>query len=461
MKVPEKFGRRIVIVLISIILIGCTNTGPAVLTPKTDIRNVSNGAGAEFVLEVYDVLEKNFYDPTQIKYADLLNAALEGAAVELRKKSIEFNPVKIESSRPFKEAKKKFTEEFQKAKALGGQVEDYDSNYLAFAAADILLEAMNDSHCYFYSPEMMRERNRSHRGEAVYAGIGVILSKLEDDYFYVRLVFPDGPAAKAGIRLYDRLVAVDGQKIPNDPNEIAKKVRGPKGTTVELTVERQKKILHLKVKRDDIIKPFAGRDIIHENGGIFGKITLYCFEYKSYDLVYDYIEEFQKAGVKGIILDLRENPGGKIEVLEFINELFLPENTALYVRKDRVSSYRYTTLFPPFTDLPLVILINNGSASASEVTASACQEACRAKIVGEKSAGAVGMGVTFDLSYDSGMMVTVAQCFSPSGKQLEKNGVTPDILVPLTKEDIENGKDTQLEVAIASLKEMIKSKDEK
>jgi len=451
-------GKALGILVIIGFLFGCTAPSVAVnIQISQDVKAAEEGAGADLVFEAYSILKQNFYDPSRINYVDLFNAALNGAALELKKENVEFYPEKLDSSLSLDAAKAKLATEFKRAKTLAINIRVWDQNHLGFAAVDYMIESVGDSHCYFMSPAMVQERRRSRSGEAAYVGIGVRMRQLENGYFYISTVFPDSPADRAGLKVYDRLVAIDGHKInaDTDLDDIAKRIRGLKNTIVQLTIERRKNIQTINIKRDEIVMPRVSRELIQQGDYLFGRIIIYGFEWGVYGAVYDSLTNFQQIGVKGIILDLRDNPGGYVDVLQRICEIFLPKNTVIFRSKYNSGWRQYIVRYPPLTNLPLVVLIDGGSASASEVTAAAMQEAGRAKIIGDKSAGAVGIGNSFAMSYDTEIMVTVAQCFTPSGRALEKNGVTPDIWVPINR-DIESGRDLHLDVAIAELQNQIK-----
>ena len=142
-------------------------------------------------------------------------------------------------------------------------------------------------------------------------------------------------------------------------------------------------------------------------------------------------------------------------VLKMALDMFLEKGTPLFIIKDKSGQTIYWSEGQPLTRLATVVLIDDNSSSASEVAASALQENNRATIVGKKSSGAVGAGRNFELSHEAAMLVTTAQVFTSQGKKLEKEGVTPDVIVELKKEDVAQGKDGQLEKAIEVLKERI------
>ena len=332
----------------------------------TDCQTVNEGAGANFIFKVCGDLDKYYVNPDALNYHKLLNAALEGMSAELKKNNIEFAPKKIDLNIPRIEARDKFIDEFERAKEAAKGNKDIGKNDLAFAAAAALLNSLDDSHTYFIPPKALEESRKRRNGEVSYAGIGIRYKQLEEDFFYVTDVFSGGPADKAGIKRFDRLTAVDGKKVGKTTKEISDSVRGAKGVSLELTVERQGKELKIKIERDNIAVPIVKEEIIKNGDDTFGYILLYSFESnEGYDKMVEYLEKFEKEKVKGIILDLRGNPGGSLRVLQAIAGLFLPSETDICAVKDRYWVRNYSVLPPCVTDLPLTILADETSGSAA------------------------------------------------------------------------------------------------
>lgn len=416
-----------------------------IVAPAPDRQDESTDA--EFVLDVYDNLRTYFFNPASLNHVALFNAGLDSLAAELGRWEIEFTPERIGEAVPLEWAKRHFTAEFERAEELTRDIPGMAAHALAFSAAAALLGAVNDSHTYFIPPDL-RERNN-------YSGIGALIKRLDSDFYYFDRVFPGSPAERAGLRRFDRLTAINGEAFPDNPREIVSLLRGEQGTVVELTIERGGRRMNFNVRRDSIEMPVAEREVLRVNGDThFGYIRLSAFNLSALWEVPQYIRELQ--GADGLILDLRGNSGGLIMVLQAVAGLFLEENTPIMVMRMRSGERRYVRSDSfTMTNLPLVVLVDEGSASASEITAVAFQEAGRATIVGAESRGAVGAGQSINLPYGAGMMVTTAQIFSPSGRALEGDGVHPDVVAPLTRDNVAAGRDAQLEEAIEVLKQMI------
>lgn len=175
-------------------------------------------SGTEVVFGTYQDLERLFYDPMRLKPSRLFNAALDGIAEELKSKNAEFNFSRIDDSASVVKAKKHFAAEYKKAEDLNAAINN--SAQLEFAALKGLLDAVDSSHTAFITPERLNEIRKSRRGKSGYAGIGVVLKKLEDNFYYIDWVTPGSPAAEVGLRKFDRLVKVNALAIPNDIGEI-------------------------------------------------------------------------------------------------------------------------------------------------------------------------------------------------------------------------------------------------
>lgn len=405
---------------------------------------------AKFVFEVSDVLGNEFYDPAILNYPKFYNAALEQIAGELKKQNIEFKSDKINDKTALKDCKDHFAHEFGRAKNLVKGKKEFANHQLAFAAADGFLTAVDDSHTYFLDPEQYQ----SSEG-GVYSGIGALLKKLEDNFYYLGRIYPNSPAEKTGLKRFDRLLEVDGRAIPNDASQIAKQIRGLGDTEVEITVERKGERLKFKIKRGTIMTPVFHGELIKTDDKILAYMQLEGFRIGASGELRRFILKAQKEGAKGFLLDLRGNPGGYLFEVDAVLEIFLKKDTPTYILKDKNSTEKRKTRSDPISESALVVLIDDDSGSGSEVCAALLQENGRATIVGEKSRGSVSVGQSYRLSFGAGMTVTVNQFFTAKGKKLEKEGVHPDIEIKFKKEDIFNARDAQLDRAIKVLKEKI------
>lgn len=416
-------------------------------------------AGSDFVTYIYEKLTDRFYDPSKLDKRKLFNAGLDGVAELLETKDLEFVPEKIPNDADPASAKAHFKREFERAQKLVKEKQiTLAKSQLAFAAAEALLEAVGDSHTRFITAEDWAEERKMERGQSGYAGINVTVAKLEDGYFYIKDIFANGPASMAGLRRFDRIVMVDGQEAGNDIGKLIDRIRGPPASIVVILVERYGQKLEFKVKRAHIFVPVLESRVEEFDGRKISILTLRGFELSITNHARHLGEAIIAEDRDGVIIDLRGNPGGLLLVLDYMVNLFLEENLHIYTLKDQDQELVYRTEKPQASKLPMVVLIDEGSASASEIFSAILQEQGRATIVGEKSAGAVSVGRRMYLAHGAGMMVTVQQFFTAKGKPLEKNGVIPDERLELTREDIKRGRDAQMEKALEVLKKKIESR---
>lgn len=436
--------------VLALLLIAGFICAPATAFVQDQDVDVSRETG--FVFRACENLEKYFYDSEKVVYSKLLNAALKGISEVLENQKTEYRPELMDEAVPPEEAKKHFEKELKRAKKISQKIEGLGHNDLMFGATEALLDSMDDSHTGFVSPEWYNE-DRS----GFYYGIGAAIRRLEKDFYFIPEVYESTPAEAAGLKKLDRLLEVDGTPIPDDLKEIINKIRGERGTEVELTVERKGERLKIKIRRQRINMPDMKTEILREKEGVFGYLQLYNFIAPSFFFEYELKKMLkQNPDLKGIILGLRGNAGGYVSTVQLINSLFFPNETLIFTSKGRDGISSYRTMGDPLTELPIAVLINEGSASGSELTAAAFQEHKRAVIVGEKSSGSVSVGTELPLYHGAHMRVTVAQAFTPSGKTLEKNGVQPDVEVKITKEYVQRGEDGQLQKAVEELKKKIK-----
>jgi carboxyl-terminal processing protease len=264
-------------------------------------------------------------------------------------------------------------------------------------------------------------------------------------------VFPGSPAASAGIQRFDRILQVGDTSLRNaTTGEASLTIRGPEGSTAVLTIQRAGQMLTIPVVRSAIRAPRVEARFV-QPGVAYARV--FEFSRGSGRALGAALGELAaQAPLRSIVLDLRGNPGGLIMEAGRIGSLFLPTGTPLARVHDRDNgpSVLRAAGPAPFADVPLAILVDGGSASASEIIAGAFRDAHRGTIVGEKTAGALGGAVDIALP-EGGMSVTVERITTPLGEQVEGTGIVPDHPVALTVADMERGQDVQLDAALRTL----------
>jgi carboxyl-terminal processing protease len=309
---------------------------------------------------------------------------------------------------------------------------DIDSKKETYGAIEGMLETLgDDGHTRFLTPEERKQNDQSLSG--TYVGIGV---QLEEKNGEVVVAAPiDGsPAEKAGISSDDVLVAVDGESVRGDDvSEVVEKVKGPEGTRVELTVRHEGEKQTYDLRRAEIDSPVASWALIP--GTHVAIVLLSSFSDDSAQELQDAFEEAQAAGARSFILDLRNNPGGRLDQAVEMAGYFLEPESVVYIRKDASGEREEITVKgdPESTDAPLAVLVNKGSASSAEILAGALRDNGRAPVVGETTFGTGTVLSEFVLRDGSSILLGVAEWLTPDGDFIRETGITPDVRVPLAE----------------------------
>lgn len=284
------------------------------------------------------------------------------------------------------------------------------------------------------------------------SGIGVEVG-LKNDRLTVIAPIDETPAAKAGIRAGDIIATIDGQSTSElSLDEAVKKIRGEKGTEVKLTVVREgEEPKELAITRDQIQVSSVKYEV--KDGGV-GYIRVRRFGDDTDTAIRNAAADLAKQGVTKIVLDLRDNPGGYLNSAVTVSSEFLADGVVVEERGRHMES-KQLVANPGgnLTNAKLVILINEGSASASEITAGALKDNGRAILVGEKTYGKGSVQEVKQLSNGAQLKVTVAGWFTPKGVNISKEGIKPDVEVKLTPEDSNAGRDPQLEKALEAVRQ--------
>jgi carboxyl-terminal processing protease len=317
-----------------------------------------------------------------------------------------------------------------------------------------MLETLGDQHTSYMSPKEFQQANESLSGE--YEGIGAYVDTTAD---FLTVISPiaGSPAEAAGLRSGDMILAIDGEDMAGIDGELVRqKVLGPAGSVVTLTIRRGEEApFDVKITRAKIvIKSSEGKML--ENDIAYVKVS--TFGDKTTPELIAALEELMAQNPKGLILDLRNNGGGYLQTAVEVSSQFLPKDeVVLYEQYGDGQKDEYKSLGEGLAlDVPMVVLINEGSASASEIVAGALQDLGRAKLVGVVSYGKGSVQIWNALSNDQGAVrVTIAKWLTPSGRTIHQLGLTPEIYVSMTEEDYNNERDPQLDAAIETLLAMI------
>jgi len=331
--------------------------------------------------------------------------------------------------------------------------ESLDNTDMYRSAAAGLVAAVGDPHTVYVEPVTASVLEEDLEG--TFEGIGATV-KMEEGRVIIGRPLPNSPAEEAGIQPGDVILEVDGTPLEGmGLYEAVALIRGPKGTVVRLLIEREgvDEPFIVPVTRDKVEAPVVSSEMLE---GDIAYLQLADFNAQAPRLVRNELRDLLKEDPKGIILDLRNNPGGYLHVGVQIASEFLPyDATVLYEeRRDVDEPVRYAAERGGLaTDLPMVVLVNGGSASAAEIVAGAIRDNDRGALIGTVTYGKGSVQSTHTLPDGSGLRVTISRWQLPSGQQLMGEGITPDINVEMTTEDWTDGRDPQRDRAIEYLLE--------
>src|SRR5438105_1193311 len=319
-----------------------------------------------------------------------------------------------------------------------------------------MVRFVDEGHTYFLDPQQYKDYQSWSRGDNSYVGIGVSVST-RDSQPHIVEVYDGTPAQQAGLRPGDVLVRINDQEVAGLAlDEMTGLVRGPVGTDVQITVRRDDDPTEItvQVKRAEIHLQFVKDRVVEDD---IGYVLLRGFPEPSVvDSIEQDVAKFQTEGIHGLVLDLRGNSGGRIDVGTRLLAHFLPSGSTVYQEVDRGGqNSTHSTRGGTQYDLPLVVLVDGGTASMGEIFASAVQEHGAAVVVGTNTAGSVAAAQVFGLPDGSGLQVTVFDILSPDGKPLNKIGVAPDEVVQPAPAEATSGDDPALARAVEILHDQI------
>jgi carboxyl-terminal processing protease len=333
--------------------------------------------------------------------------------------------------------------------------EALDQQTQVYGAIKGLVESLDDPYTLFMTPQENSEFQEALMGDL--QGIGAELEE-RDGQIIVVSPLKGSPAERARLYPEDVIVAVDGESIvAQSLRDVVRRIRGPRGTTVTLAVLRKglAEPLVLEIVREDIHVPSVESAVLETPQGRIATIALNQFGDASLSELRDALASALQQDVKGLVLDLRSNGGGYLTGAADIASLFLPPDqlvVSVHGRQGAREEHR-TKGEPLALELPMVILVNHGTASAAEILAGALQDAGRATLVGDRTFGKGSVQEIIHLPGGSSLRVTTARWMTPSGRDIGHEGIEPDLKVGRTVEDLEAKRDPQLEAALQALRQ--------
>lgn len=319
-------------------------------------------------------------------------------------------------------------------------LEDTDKEDLENGLYKGLFAGIGDPYSVYYTEDEYEELQQSTSGK--YSGIGALVSQdMKTNVVTVSKVFKDGPADKGGMKSGDIIYKVDDEDVTGKSvDEVVSKMKGEKGTKVKVTVYRQSEenYVDLSITRDEVKVPTVEYKML-DNKKKIGYIQITEFDEITGEQFSKALTNLKKQGMKKVIFDVRDNPGGSYEIVCEILDEILPEGTLVFTR-DKYGNEEKQESDPSCLDMPMVVLQNENSASASEIFAGAIQDFGAGKIIGTQSFGKGIVQQIVPLNDGSAIKLTVEKYYTPSGKNIHGKGITPDVKVEAgtdEKEDVQ------------------------
>lgn len=336
-------------------------------------------------------------------------------------------------------------------------VDDLDKDMLDEGMFTGLVAGVGDRYTYYMTADYLEKYLQNTGGH--FEGIGVTVYQSEDGGVVVYSLMEGYPAQKAGVLAGDIIKTIDGVDVTGlTLNDVAEKMRGPVGSAVKIDVLRPSTgaTQTFNLKREDVImKSVESRMLDKEKG----YIRISGFKENTYDQFMEALKELQGQGMKGLVLDLRNNPGGLVRSVYLIGDELLPKGVMVYT-EDKEGKREELICDDKYLNIPMVVLVNGNSASASEIFAGAAKDMGAATLVGTQTFGKGLVQRLFTLPDGSGLNITIQKYFTPNGTSIHGTGITPDKVVELPQgyedaKEIPVADDTQLKEGISVLDEKI------
>ena len=310
-----------------------------------------------------------------------------------------------------------------------GKEETPNKEELYKAAISGIITKLDDPYSEYLTTEDLKEFSEDMEGE--YVGVGMAVQKKKGEPMEVTSPFVGSPAEKVGIRIKDKIIKVDGKDIlPLTATETTKMLKGKENTKVEIEITRegQKNPLKFVVTRAKIKLEMVESKMLDNK---IGYVSLLRFGNNVGDEVQKAVENLQSQGMKGLILDLRLNPGGSLQEAQDISSLFVKEDVIVSLKYKNGQEQKYMRTKQQLGNFPMVVLINKGSASASEIVTGVIKDYKRGTVIGETTFGKGIVQQIIPLKSNDAIKLTIAQYFTPKGNYIHGKGIEPDIKVPM------------------------------
>lgn len=331
---------------------------------------------------------------------------------------------------------------------------DVDSDKLIEGAINGMLESLDDEHTMYFDKKSKEEFDSELSGN--YYGIGAQIQLTSDETIKITKVFDDSPAKKAGLKEEDVFVSVDGTPVKGkSATEVANMLKSDSVKTSTIVVKRNDKELTFKVTKENITLFSVSSEMLDNNGKNVGYLSVSIFGQKTYSQFKDALTKLEKQDMDSLIIDLRGNTGGYLSTVTNMLEEFIDKGNIIYQIQSSSGVKQYKTVKASEKKYKIVVLIDGGSASASEIMSAAMKEVYGATLVGQTTYGKGTVQTTKNLSNGSMIKYTIEKWLTPSGKNIDKEGIKPDYEVELGdsyKDNPTKENDTQLQKALDLLK---------
>ena len=331
---------------------------------------------------------------------------------------------------------------------------DVDSDKLIEGAINGMLESLDDEHTMYFDKKSKEEFDSELSGN--YYGIGAQIQLTSDETIKITKVFDDSPAKKAGLKEEDVFVSVDGTSVKGkSATEVANMLKSDSVKTSTIVVKRNDKELTFKVTKENITLFSVSSEMLDNNGKNVGYLSVSIFGQKTYSQFKDALTKLEKQDMDSLIIDLRGNTGGYLSTVTNMLEEFIDKGNVIYQIQSSPGVKQYKTVKASEKKYKIVVLIDGGSASASEIMSAAMKEVYGATLVGQTTYGKGTVQTTKNLSNGSMIKYTIEKWLTPSGKNIDKEGIKPDYEVELGdsyKNNPTKENDAQLQKALDLLK---------